>query len=731
MNRTGKLLISHCPVVTILTGARALDQMSVPPPPPPLPGQHKPAYSTADTAVSTAATTQQQQQQQSAVISLSSGSAAAAAGAASADSRPGSTAAAAAGLEANEGSQQLLMTAEINVDLDASRSGARPKQRQSGLKESETASQQLGVEPGSLSPAAEREEAPQQRQQRQYVREKGVPAAGELAAAAAAAEQAEEPVVHVQGNALEPRYCVCDNVAYGKMVQCDNDHCCIGWFHYACVGMTGIPKGKWYCQACSEQMQRAGDLAAAHTAGMEGQPAGLSEQAAGTLIVDDGVAKDSEQQLPDGSAGMDVDQATMSGHAAAAAGGSLPLEEVIELLSEDDDIVAEHEHVVQQATVSHIAPAVVNLDHKTTAPHEFLEPDVQTSMPGSSHLQPGGATVQQQPAGAAPPAAKRSTKTRSRPTKLEVANPGQQLRPSAATAAAADAGSDDAIVEQQPPQAAAAAGDGDSATMEQQGTVVSPAADVQQSLGALEQANLPVSAAANAQQQQMQQWQWLQAWQTNRALSAAMQQPVSSEADTAAHMQLNSSQQQLNSRTSSGHAAASGASAPPYKLNAPKSRLPAAVRAAAAAAAAADSAGTALDSKDTSATAAGSSGTAAAGVVSPSSTFKRRTPQDMRRMVVRNLHALIGPHTESAWQEFVKRGTTRGAQPSLWQCEAFMAEVFGDQGGPNAALWPGAEDLRPEGVMGYLARTWIVSIGGTPNLLARHSCFAILLSCCR
>lgn len=75
---------------------------------------------------------------------------------------------------------------------------------------------------------------------------------------AAVPEPEEEPAVPVGGDPLEPRYCVCNNVSYGEMVACDNEDCPIEWFHFACVGLTEQPKGKWYCQQCVEQMQQKG-----------------------------------------------------------------------------------------------------------------------------------------------------------------------------------------------------------------------------------------------------------------------------------------------------------------------------------------------------------------------------------------------------------------------------------------------------------------------------------------
>jgi inhibitor-of-growth protein 1 len=48
----------------------------------------------------------------------------------------------------------------------------------------------------------------------------------------------------------EPVYCLCQQVSYGEMIGCDNEHCQIEWFHFNCVRLTHKPKGKWYCPRC-------------------------------------------------------------------------------------------------------------------------------------------------------------------------------------------------------------------------------------------------------------------------------------------------------------------------------------------------------------------------------------------------------------------------------------------------------------------------------------------------
>ncbi|KAI8950916.1 hypothetical protein F4801DRAFT_547327 [Xylaria longipes] len=72
--------------------------------------------------------------------------------------------------------------------------------------------------------------------------------------------QHPEPEVEVEvdddGNLIdpnEPRYCLCNRVSFGTMIQCDNiDNCEKEWFHLECVGLSEIPARttKWYCPQC-------------------------------------------------------------------------------------------------------------------------------------------------------------------------------------------------------------------------------------------------------------------------------------------------------------------------------------------------------------------------------------------------------------------------------------------------------------------------------------------------
>ena len=54
----------------------------------------------------------------------------------------------------------------------------------------------------------------------------------------------------------EPTYCLCHQVSYGEMIGCDNLDCPIEWFHFACVGLTTKPKGKWFCPKCNQDKKK-------------------------------------------------------------------------------------------------------------------------------------------------------------------------------------------------------------------------------------------------------------------------------------------------------------------------------------------------------------------------------------------------------------------------------------------------------------------------------------------
>lgn len=52
----------------------------------------------------------------------------------------------------------------------------------------------------------------------------------------------------------DARYCWCQQIAYGKMVKCNNSRCPHEYFHYECVNITKRPKkGEWYCADCASE----------------------------------------------------------------------------------------------------------------------------------------------------------------------------------------------------------------------------------------------------------------------------------------------------------------------------------------------------------------------------------------------------------------------------------------------------------------------------------------------
>lgn len=45
-------------------------------------------------------------------------------------------------------------------------------------------------------------------------------------------------------------WCICRNMEYGEMIQCDSNICVIGWFHLDCMKMKTAPEDDWYCPNC-------------------------------------------------------------------------------------------------------------------------------------------------------------------------------------------------------------------------------------------------------------------------------------------------------------------------------------------------------------------------------------------------------------------------------------------------------------------------------------------------
>ena len=51
-------------------------------------------------------------------------------------------------------------------------------------------------------------------------------------------------------------WCHCKENKGGDMVGCENRLCQTQWFHLECVGLSAIPRGKWYCSTCQPKRKR-------------------------------------------------------------------------------------------------------------------------------------------------------------------------------------------------------------------------------------------------------------------------------------------------------------------------------------------------------------------------------------------------------------------------------------------------------------------------------------------
>ena len=59
-------------------------------------------------------------------------------------------------------------------------------------------------------------------------------------------------IMHNGDNVQDPVWCYCQQGETGETIGCDNPDCNIQWFHTACLHITKIPKGKWFCPDCSK-----------------------------------------------------------------------------------------------------------------------------------------------------------------------------------------------------------------------------------------------------------------------------------------------------------------------------------------------------------------------------------------------------------------------------------------------------------------------------------------------
>ena len=51
-------------------------------------------------------------------------------------------------------------------------------------------------------------------------------------------------------------YCICNGAPNSDMIACDYPGCKLEWYHFKCVKVKVIPKGKWFCPDCKEKMKQ-------------------------------------------------------------------------------------------------------------------------------------------------------------------------------------------------------------------------------------------------------------------------------------------------------------------------------------------------------------------------------------------------------------------------------------------------------------------------------------------
>ncbi|KAI6091849.1 hypothetical protein F4821DRAFT_225720 [Hypoxylon rubiginosum] len=150
-----------------------------------------------------------------------------------------------------------------------------PELRQPSKRTKRPAPGVVTTNSGGTSAIGKRKAAPRKKARGGTKKERG---------ASQQAEQEVEVEVDDDGNVIdpeEPRYCLCNRVSFGTMIQCDNvdvsatqttaspashgesshhekltttnlQNCKHEWFHLECVGLTEIPARttKWYCPDC-------------------------------------------------------------------------------------------------------------------------------------------------------------------------------------------------------------------------------------------------------------------------------------------------------------------------------------------------------------------------------------------------------------------------------------------------------------------------------------------------
>ncbi|KAK3333807.1 hypothetical protein B0T19DRAFT_356053 [Cercophora scortea] len=151
------------------------------------------------------------------------------------------TAAAAAAASAGAGAGALSSSSTTMATRPISRRMKRPAPG--------VISQTIG---GSNSAVGKRKAAPKKNMSARA----GKPKDKAEAAVAGGGGEVHEVEVDDEGNVIdmdEPRYCQCNRVSFGTMIQCDNpDNCPYEWFHLECVDLVEVPARttKWYCPDC-------------------------------------------------------------------------------------------------------------------------------------------------------------------------------------------------------------------------------------------------------------------------------------------------------------------------------------------------------------------------------------------------------------------------------------------------------------------------------------------------
>ncbi|KAI0377869.1 hypothetical protein F5Y04DRAFT_284539 [Hypomontagnella monticulosa] len=167
------------------------------------------------------------------------------------------------------------LAAERPRRASTARNTPAPEPRQPSKRTKRPAPGVVTTNSGGTSAIGKRKAAPRKKARGNPKKERG---------GSQQAEQEVEVEVDDDGNVIdpdEPRYCVCNRVSFGTMIQCDNvdvsatkttatpaqddkkargkklttphvQNCKQEWFHLECVGLSEIPARttKWYCPDC-------------------------------------------------------------------------------------------------------------------------------------------------------------------------------------------------------------------------------------------------------------------------------------------------------------------------------------------------------------------------------------------------------------------------------------------------------------------------------------------------